>query len=36
MDALSSLGPDGFSVGFYQDNWEVVGVALVNAVKEVL
>ncbi|KAK3217930.1 hypothetical protein Dsin_011900 [Dipteronia sinensis] len=33
MDASSALGPDGFSGGFYQRCWEVVGSDVVLAVQ---
>ncbi|XP_041000807.1 uncharacterized protein LOC121246650 [Juglans microcarpa x Juglans regia] len=36
MDSLSSQGPDGFSAGFYQDNWAVVGSEVFLAVKDFL
>ncbi|XP_041002952.1 uncharacterized protein LOC121248534 [Juglans microcarpa x Juglans regia] len=36
MDPLSSPGPDGFSAGFYQDNWSVVGSEVFLAVKDFL
>jgi hypothetical protein len=31
MDPLKSPGPNGFPVGFYQDNWHSVGPSLFNA-----
>lgn len=36
MDPHSSLGPDGFSVGFYQNNWQVVGAEVVAVVEEIM
>ncbi|XP_042952189.1 uncharacterized protein LOC122289271 [Carya illinoinensis] len=34
MQPLSSPCPDGFSVGFYQDNWTIVGDKVFSAVKD--
>jgi hypothetical protein len=32
MSALKAPGPDTMTVGFYQENWEVVGSEVCNAV----
>ncbi|XP_042939571.1 uncharacterized protein LOC122274613 [Carya illinoinensis] len=36
MNPMSAPSLDGFSAGFYQDNWQCVGVGVFLAVKEVL
>lgn len=36
MNPLKSPGPDGFSIGFYQQSWGVVGEDVTKAVLEVL
>ncbi|XP_042988728.1 uncharacterized protein LOC122316263 [Carya illinoinensis] len=36
MNPFGSPGPDGFSAGFYQDNWQIVGEEVSAAVQEIL
>lgn len=34
MDDAKSLGLDGFSIGFFKENWEIVGKEVSEVVKE--